>query len=60
MEEFIKKISSKFSVNDFKQMRTKEGFIQLLKNWGCPEKMLQEITDENWEKYTDIIYNNCI
>jgi len=60
MKEFIKKISSKFSVNDLKQMHTKETFIQLLKSWGCSEKMLQEITDENWEKYADIVYDNCI
>ena len=60
IEDFIKKIAVKFDSTDFYIIRSKEGFIQTLKFWGCSNEWLDEINDENWEKYRQIVYDICL
>ena len=60
MKEFIKKIAVKFEVSDFRNIKTKEGFIQVLTNFDCPQYWIDQIDDSNWETYREIIYDACI
>ena len=59
MKEFITKISLVFDVTDFELIATKDGFISTLKGYGCPNKWVNTITDENWEEFRDIVYDAC-
>jgi len=60
MKEFIKKIALQFEASDFKKIATKDGLIETLTAWGCPQNWLKEITDSNWEEYQELIYDTCI
>jgi hypothetical protein len=60
MKEFIGKIALQFDGEDFKQIKTKDGFIATLTAYGCPKSWISEITDENWEGLRDIVYDSSL